>query len=426
MAFAGHNNKVVIANCFQDKILHIVDVCENESSAVLSTKISETYDLLICIKEGSKYKLILIDLEMYALPHEHEESRVEHSINRELIFEYEEDEVRHKSLTCMHIRGSSRKEAIDTHHELFIFLLHETRMYCWTKSPLHQNNQFSFVDTTSDKIKILPVYDDSCFFYIKDTFDSTNLQTLQCQEIKQVQINFNFYSVKTIFKEESMKEGIVSFNIDQAKHKLIMLSRNLQETNLEKASSSIFKFYDIENQILEFKTVIEFEPLIGRLESGNYTFVNGYIYYNNNVIKIRYDLIAKSNQKVYKENEIFDYYFNIFQLKEEERVQAKTPMDSVMSHRFGYVISNSNFDDLAPQRVLIVPYLHDKRIYLHRQKPNNKYFYTSIETYVEEGMKNIGKSRDIQRSDTSLTAIVCLNQTEYMYHIYSQKGVLIN
>ena len=97
-----------------------------------------------------------------------------------------------------------------------------------------------------------------------------------------------------------------------------------------------------------------------------------------------------------------------------------------MSHRFGYVISNYNFDDLEPQRIMIVPYLHDKRIYLHRQKPNNKYFYTSIETHVDEGMKNIGKSKDIAKSDDSLTAIVCLNQTANMYHIYSQKGVLVN
>ena len=35
--------------------------------------------------------------------------------------------------------------------------------------------------------------------------------------------------------------------------------------------------------------------LIGRLKSGLYTFVDGHIYYNNDVIKIRYDLIHSAD-----------------------------------------------------------------------------------------------------------------------------------
>jgi len=72
-----------------------------------------------------------------------------------------------------------------------------------------------------------------------------------------------------------------------------------------------------------FSTVIKFVPLIGKLESGLYTFVDGHIYYNNNVIKIRYDLIdqeiesglGEGDKSKYKENEIFDYYFDIFDMK---------------------------------------------------------------------------------------------------------------
>lgn len=40
-----------------------------------------------------------------------------------------------------------------------------------------------------------------------------------------------------------------------------------------------------------YTSLVSFRPLIGRLESGLYTFVDGHIYYNNNVIKIRYDLL---------------------------------------------------------------------------------------------------------------------------------------
>ena len=131
------------------------------------------------------------------------------------------------------------------------------------------------------------------------------------------------------------------------------------------------------SKLVEIESVLEFKPLIGRLESGLYTFVDGHIYYNNNCIKIRYDLINKSGM-TYKENEIFDYYFDIFELKEGERVKAKTPLDSIKSHRLAYIVSNK--ESYSTQRIILMPYLHENKIYLNRSKVNTEYFYTSIET----------------------------------------------
>ena len=113
-----------------------------------------------------------------------------------------------------------------------------------------------------------------------------------------------------------------------------------------------------------------------------YTFVDGHIYFNNNVIKIRYDLILSENNQNYKENEIFDFYFNIFILNENERVLANTPLDSIKSHRFGYLTVDDKNDN--PRRLMIIPYLHDHKIYLNRLKINTDYFYTSLETDPKE------------------------------------------
>jgi hypothetical protein len=56
--------------------------------------------------------------------------------------------------------------------------------------------------------------------------------------------------------------------------------------------------------------------LIGRLTSMMYSFIDGYIYYNNNIIKIRYDLIRDTKKcKDFGEYEVFDYYSDIIQLK---------------------------------------------------------------------------------------------------------------
>jgi len=75
-----------------------------------------------------------------------------------------------------------------------------------------------------------------------------------------------------------------------------------------------FSIYDFDEQKITFDRLITYEPLIGRLKSGLFTFVDGHIYYNNNCIKVRYDLIysIKDNPLKYAENEIFDYYFDIF------------------------------------------------------------------------------------------------------------------
>ena len=71
-----------------------------------------------------------------------------------------------------------------------------------------------------------------------------------------------------------------------------MLTESWNE-NLNKFDSKVFKIYCMEKKEVIFETKIMNEPLIQRLKSGLYTLVDGHIYFNNNVIKIRYDLIER-------------------------------------------------------------------------------------------------------------------------------------
>lgn len=64
--------------------------------------------------------------------------------------------------------------------------------------------------------------------------------------------------------------------------------------------------------------MIKNQEIIGRLKSNLYNFVGGHIYYNNKVIKIRYDLIegaggAKNKNAILdiEENQLFDAYSEI-------------------------------------------------------------------------------------------------------------------
>jgi hypothetical protein len=76
-----------------------------------------------------------------------------------------------------------------------------------------------------------------------------------------------------------------------------------------------FKLYDIEKNVTVYKSEIKNKLLIGILKTGLYTFVQGHIYFNNDVIKLRYDLLSDADKdRKYKENEIFDYYLDIIPL----------------------------------------------------------------------------------------------------------------
>lgn len=75
-----------------------------------------------------------------------------------------------------------------------------------------------------------------------------------------------------------------------------------------------FKIFDITKGEMQFSIVIKDTELIGRLLSGLYTFVDGHIYYNNNVIKIRYDLLEHQTITNMTEKTIFNNYKNIFPL----------------------------------------------------------------------------------------------------------------
>jgi len=63
-------------------------------------------------------------------------------------------------------------------------------------------------------------------------------------------------------------------------------------------------------------------------------------------------------------------------------VRSNTPLDSILSHRFAYIIQDKSKKQCM--QVMVVPYLHEKKVYLNEIKANTDYFYTSIETAVTD------------------------------------------
>jgi hypothetical protein len=122
--------------------------------------------------------------------------------------------------------------------------------------------------------------------------------------------------------------------------------------------------------------------LIGRIESGLYTLADGHIYFSNNVIKIRYDLTDSDQSARFNDEQIFDFYLNIFDIEKTEQIKSTTPLQSHVFHRIAYIIYDKQ--NQSPKKILILPYLHDRKIYIKSHNKNTTYVYSSIETSVRE------------------------------------------
>ena len=109
--------------------------------------------------------------------------------------------------------------------------------------------------------------------------------------IKQLNINFCSYEITTVYVDSDVKDTILAFDVDGETQKIMIICEAKGAT--DNLPFYTFKIYDIETADVDFTITIKDEEVIGRLISGLYTFVNGHIYFNNNVIKIRYDLLKQ-------------------------------------------------------------------------------------------------------------------------------------
>ena len=152
----------------------------------------------------------------------------------------------------------------------------------------------------------------------------------------------------------------MAFNTDNIRQKILVVCKSF---TLPNDPIYIFKIYDMVKMHEEFEITLKNEELIGRLLSGLYTFVDGHIYFNNNVIKIRYDLISTQNTVNLSEDGIFDRYSNIFPLDDNMRIRSNTPLDVHLSQRFAYIIQDKNC--MESKVIRILPYLHARKIFLN-------------------------------------------------------------
>ena len=78
---------------------------------------------------------------------------------------------------------------------------------------------------------------------------------------------------------------------------------------------------------------VEDPEIIGRFVANMFTFVNGHLYFDNQVFKLRYDIMIKTKSESINEKHFIDKYDNILDLKVGEKVMTNMPKLSLVSHK---------------------------------------------------------------------------------------------
>ena len=118
---------------FDPDYLHEIVISEEkENQSILQMYITETNDLFIVTKHLDCYQVLMIDLDKSNIMEFKGDRYVGDQFKVSKKFEYTEKDVGYKKLSKLHVRGSSRKEAIDMQNKLFVFVLHEDSLYQWT------------------------------------------------------------------------------------------------------------------------------------------------------------------------------------------------------------------------------------------------------------------------------------------------------
>ena len=123
--------------------------------------------------------------------------------------------------------------------------------------------------------------------------------------------------------ENDSKYKVIGFNLDSENNMLLVISKEL-DCIQEAIWIKIIDLSKKHSVILNCEVLNK--NMKGILISGQYQLTNGHIYYNNNVIKLRYDLMTTLSG----EEALFNQYLDILNLNIDagETVKTNSPLDS--------------------------------------------------------------------------------------------------
>ena len=268
-----------------------------------------------------------------------------------VLLEFEAGEIDGKHFRKIFARGRN----IEDHKILQVFLQFDNYLYYWAEGGTKLKFEKKIEGT------IFPLTEDR-FIFINEGF----------RQIEMVQINFESHTHKVVYFETQTNVTIVNANADMVKDHIIFLTEVILDANSEPVH--VLNIFDICEERIIVEITLKTPCILGRFRSGLYQFLDGHIYFDDYVGKIRLDLIKGSIKTRYTEQEMFDMYNNVHHLNENERIMAKSPFISAGYHRLAYVIYDKT--QMKPRKLLTIPYLHERKVFLTKERARNNYFYT--------------------------------------------------
>ena len=106
----------------------------------------------------------------------------------------------------------------------------------------------------------------------------------------------------------------------------MLLSKFLDQESSDRLYVKMITLGDDEDVILQCEVINS--EMKGIFISGDFSLIDGHIYFNNNVIKLRYDLMRVYGHRNDLQNNFFNKYTDVLNLNEGDSIKTTCPIDS--------------------------------------------------------------------------------------------------
>ena len=124
-----------------------------------------------------------------------------------------------------------------------MFVQHGDSIYEWTRQDKESFSEKPFFVSKTSSEQFLFI-DMSRFLILETKSSLEGNKELHYQEIKLIECKFSNYYCQVVYKEPSVLEDIISFNIDYEKMYLFIITKVWNETD-ERFRDKMFELYDL-------------------------------------------------------------------------------------------------------------------------------------------------------------------------------------
>ena len=119
---------------------------------------------------------------------------------------------------------------------------------------------------------------------------------------------------------------------------LLILSKIKSNNKMNKIK--LLRIIDLDSNQCVFKNEFTMNEVYGRMKANTFVLDNGHMYFNNCVVKIRYDLISKGidQEGPLRDEDILDTYNEILELEHDESIMISFPYLGWRSNKIIYLV----------------------------------------------------------------------------------------